>query len=84
MYSATILGDQLLTFGFRQRGPLFIGADIAIKVDNDSFCNTFTTSLAGKLLDYYPIKYCTCLYIYLGAVNGVGDGVFSLFSLACK
>ena len=38
--------------------PPFIGADMAIKVDDDGFCDTFTTILgavAGKLLDFYPI-----------------------------
>lgn len=44
--------------------PPFIGADMAIKVDGDGFCKTFATILSavvGKLLDYYPIKCCTCL-----------------------
>lgn len=34
--------------------PPFIGADMAIEVDSDGFCSTFTTigsALAGKLLD---------------------------------
>ncbi|MCJ1347368.1 hypothetical protein MMC31_005592 [Peltigera leucophlebia] len=48
--------------------PPFIGADMAIKVDDDGFCGTFTTSLGAVA----------------GAVNGIGGGIFSLLSLACK
>lgn len=48
--------------------PPFIGADLDMKINDSGFCETFTT--IGSAV--------------AGAVSGVGGGIFSLASLACK
>ena len=51
-----------------QAAPPFIGADMQVEVDNGGFCTTLLTSMGAVA----------------GAINGVGGGVFTLLSLACK
>ncbi|KAF2466174.1 uncharacterized protein BDR25DRAFT_306336 [Lindgomyces ingoldianus] len=48
--------------------PPFIGADMHITLDEGGFCTTLLTSLGAVA----------------GAVHGVGGGIFTLLSLACK
>ncbi|KAF2733262.1 hypothetical protein EJ04DRAFT_605937 [Polyplosphaeria fusca] len=48
--------------------PPFIGADVAVEIDEGGFCGTLTTALGAVA----------------GAVNGAAGGIFTLLSLACK
>jgi hypothetical protein len=48
--------------------PPFIGSDLQVEIDEGGFCTTLLTSLGAVA----------------GAVNGVGGGIFTLLSLACK
>jgi hypothetical protein len=48
--------------------PPFIGSDLTMEIDGGGFCSTLLTSLSAVA----------------GAVSGVGGGIFTLLSLACK
>lgn len=48
--------------------PPFIGSDLTMKIDNGGFCTKLLSSMGAVA----------------GAVSGVGGGIFTLLSLACK
>ena len=80
--------------------PPFIGVDLKLEVEGKGFCETFTTvgsAVAGKLLFFFALRLVTptvypCINVarhmlttfLLGAVHGVGGGIFTLLSLACN
>ena len=59
-----------------------------VKIDDDGFCKTFTTIGSGVAGEFFIIidnlNIATCSSINLGAVHGIGGGIFTLLSLACK